>query len=114
MMQNLQINLRFGKDLVTMGATAAAANAGDYWFDCAYELFVAFAKQRNEFLTEDVRIFAHEEMGLPLPPDGRAWGAIVLRACRAKLIKRVRYAPQKSANCHAGLVSVWQYQGESS
>lgn len=46
------------------------------------------------FMVEEVRAAS----GLPAPPDGRAWGAVVQRAARSGAISRVGYAPAKSSN----------------
>lgn len=49
------------------------------------------------FLTEDVRGMAEAD-GLPKPPDGRAWGSVMQGAVRARIIRRVGYAPAHSSN----------------
>ena len=36
------------------------------------------------------------QRAVPEPPDGRAWGAIVQRASKARLIRRIGFAPMKA------------------
>lgn len=60
------------------------------------------------FMAEDVREFARGVDGFEDPPDGRAWGSVVMRAAKAGIIKRIGYAPMKSPNCHANPKSVWR------
>lgn len=101
-----------GHDLAQAGAAQAVAHAGKAWADEAYLALCWFAKRNPTFMTEDVRDFAHGH-GLPLPPDGRAWGGVINRALRSHLIERIGYAPMKSVNCHANPKSVWKWVGEA-
>lgn len=78
------------------------------WSDRAFELFKEYIRARRVFMTEDVRMWAHKDRDLPLPPDGRAWGAVTVRAVKQRLIRRIGYAPMKSPNCHQDPKPVWQ------
>lgn len=100
-----------GHELAAAGADTALAHAGQNWADEAFRALCWFAQRNATFMTEDVRHFAHG-FGLPLPPDGRAWGGVINRALRKKLIERVGYAPMKSPNCHADPKSVWKWVGK--
>lgn len=100
-----------GHQLAEAGADAAVANAGNEWASEAYLALCYYAERNPTFLTDDVRVFAHDH-GLPLPPDSRAWGGVVNRALRAKLIERVGFAPVKSASGHARPMTVWKWIGE--
>lgn len=100
-----------GHDLAQAGANAALANAGPAWADEAFQALCYYAERNTTFMTEDVRIFAHSH-GLPMPPDGRAWGGVMNRAIKRKLVERVGYAPMKSPNCHANPKSVWKWVAE--
>lgn len=51
----------------------------------------------GSFLAEQVREYAHAE-GLEYPPDGRAWGAVLSRAAKARVIRPIGYAPARSSN----------------
>lgn len=107
-----------GHQLAERGAERAMAHADRVastpptaWRDEAYaqlRTFINFKRLfRHTFMAEDVREFA-EKNGCPTPPDGRAWGGVVQRAMRDKLIERVGFAPMKSRNCHANPKSVWR------
>lgn len=105
-----------GQQLAIFGAEAAAAKADRVhgsWSDKAWEFFVKFAQERKgqSFMTEDVRAHAELRKAVPLPPDGRAWGSITMRASKARLIRRVDYAPNKSPSCHCSPKSVWVWVG---
>ena len=80
----------------------------DGWSDRAYAFLVDYvgANKSRRFMAEDVRVAA-EETGFPIPPDNLAWGAVVARAARKKLIKRIGYGPQASATCHCSPKSIW-------
>lgn len=70
------------------------------WSDRAVEFVRLFARAAvgvGEFLAENARHFAHAR-GLPDPPDGRAWGAVMRRARRAGYIKNVGYRAARSSN----------------
>lgn len=104
----IQMDLALGRTLASTGAALASTNAGSDWTASAYSILVEYANIHKTFMTEDVRLYAIKQYDFPLPPDGRAWGGVVNRAVRANKIKRVGYAPMKSANCHANPKSVWQ------
>ena len=74
------------------------------WRDQAYEFLLTFARANHEFLSEDF-VEAAVSRGIPKPPDGRAWGAIVRRAAVAGAIRRVGAAPARTSNC--SLKPVW-------
>lgn len=85
------------------GALAAqsAADAADrrcpQWSEDAYQAFRAYAiiHRGQEFTTEDVRLAAKN---VPPAPDGRAWGAIAIRAKREGLVKSNGYRCVVSSN----------------
>lgn len=93
------------------GMETAARHADavvDGWSDRAYAFLVDYvgANRQRRFMAEDVRVAA-EETGFPGPPDNRAWGAVVAKAARKHLIKRIGYGPQSSASCHCSPKSIW-------
>ena len=98
-------------DLAVEGMTAAAANAErdtEGWNQMAVESFVRYVMDvKHPFMTEDVRCFA-EALGMPEPPDKRAWGAIAMKAKRAGLIVSLGYAPQQSVNAHKAPKTLWK------
>jgi hypothetical protein len=75
------------------------------WSNRAYEKLQEFALLGNEFMTEDVRLWA-DKNGLDSPPDNRAWGAVVNKAVRANLIERVGYGNAKTG--HMRPMPVWK------
>lgn len=77
------------------------------WQARAYACFERYARSHAEFMTEDVRTWAHEE-GLPVPPDGRAWGAVTNRAARLKMVEVARYEKTKIPPAHATPRPVWR------
>lgn len=79
------------------------------WSKRAYELFEGYALTHYEFMTEDVRVWAIDQ-GLSVPPDGRAWGAVALRAVRDKIIVRDRYQKTRIPPAHATPRPVWRSQ----
>lgn len=80
----------------------------DGWSERAYQFLLDFigANPRRRFMAEDVRADA-EAAGLPLPPDNRAWGAVIAKAAKRKLIRRIGFGPQTSITCHCSPKSIW-------
>lgn len=104
-----------GQQLAIFGAQAAAdhadrVTAGD-WSGQAWDFFVRWATSRKgaSFQGEDVRIAAKGVV--PEPPEPRAWGAILVKAAKARLISRVGYAPVKDPKSHGNPKSVWVWVG---
>jgi hypothetical protein len=77
------------------------------WSQKAYELLLKFlSEQHGPFMAEDVRSFA-AMVDFPLPPSGRAWGAVIVRASKNGLIKRSGYAPVKNVRAHMTPATLW-------
>ena len=72
---------------VAMTATAdRAEKARPGWQDDAYRMLCAFANVTfGDFLVEEIRSYAVKN-GLDEPPDARAWGAVVQRAIRSRIV----------------------------
>ncbi len=99
------------RDLAEEGMNRAVEHADAEepgWSERAYRLLFAYAEAHPLFATEDARTWAHNEGGLPLPPDGRAWGAVTNRAVRAGLIVRDHYRPTRIPPAHASPRPVWR------
>lgn len=82
-------------------AEAAARAAGAEWKDRAIDALRAFIATigDSDFINEDVVAWADKERGLPAPPDGRAWGAVISSARRSGLIRATgRFLYGKSAS----------------
>src|SRR5215469_17504868 len=79
-------------------AEAHAVTDIDDWRERADYSLLFFARTRGgkSFLAEDWIEWARAA-GLPDPPDGRAYGPVVQRLARQKLIKWVGYAPANSS-----------------
>lgn len=79
------------------------------WSVRAYQLFEQFAVSHWEFMTEDVRNWAHK-LGLPAAPSGRAWGAVALRACRDRIIVSNGYRKTTNPLAHGTPATLWRSQ----
>jgi hypothetical protein len=77
------------------------------WSAQAGQLLRIFSQIKPEFMAEDMRVWAHRE-GLPLPPDPRAWGAVVHRAVREGVIVCDRFEMTKIKPAHATPRPVWR------
>jgi len=67
------------------------------WQDRAVGYVRLHATVHTQFMAETVRAVAEAD-GLTLPPDGRAWGAVMRRAQREGIIRADGYAPANSSN----------------
>jgi hypothetical protein len=94
-----------GLELGHAKAQQAADHAGEEWKDLAYSAFTAFAQENRLFTTEDVR---KANLDLPLPPDGRAWGQVALRASRAGIVKSV--GTRRVESSHGMFKTLWETQ----
>lgn len=116
-MQQTQTEAATGRQLAMFGADLAMSKAdrlsGGAWSASAWAFFIDYAKRQGDrpFMTEDVRQAAQKAGVVLPPPDGRAWGAITLRAVKARLISCVGYAPNKTRTCHGSPKSVWVWVG---
>lgn len=97
-----------GRDSGMRAATDRADMDHPAWRKKAGELLAQFITYHDEFMTEDLRLWAHKEVGLPYPPDSRAWGSIIAAAVRSGMIVCSGYAPMKSKNCHANPKAIWK------
>ncbi len=77
--------------IAAQAAADAAERRSPGWMDAAFGAFVAYARimPTRKFTTEDVRLAA---LSVPPPPDGRAWGAVAIRAKREKIDVCAGYA----------------------
>ena len=88
------------------GINAAAEHAGQAWQVLAWSALMEYIKRdrSGHFTCEDVR----EVMGVPEPPDRRAWGAIMLRAARQGLIQRAGFVEHRERSRHCGISILWR------
>ena len=69
------------------------------WSWRAYYALLKYATTHdNKFLAEDVREWAEHHGHIDPPENARAWGAVMQRGVRRKIIEKVGYAPAKSSN----------------
>lgn len=70
------------------------------WSDLAYLALEKFclAHPWKHFLTEDVREWVEKHGMVPAPENAKAWGSVMARAKREKLISSKGYAPARSSN----------------
>lgn len=98
------------RELADQGMARAAEHAdrvSDGWSDNAYQFLRVYAQACPEFMTEQLRVWAHDE-GLPKPPDNRAWGAVVNRAVRDGIIVRDRFENIRIPPSHSRPMPVWK------
>lgn len=91
--------------IAAVAAKADALNEG--WSEEAFQHLCRFIRKGAIFKAEDVRNFAGEA-GLAEPHDRRAWGAVLRRACREKLIIRIGYAQCQNKGAHNRPTTLWQ------
>lgn len=97
-----------GADTGMMLAASHADREHDEWTEQAIIVFKLYAKFHPDgFMTEDVRAW-NTKLGLPQPPDQRAWGYIASKLARSGYIKSMGYDRQRSANCHRSPKTIWK------
>lgn len=77
------------------------------WQEKAMNLLEKFLIGRRKFMCEDFRAFC-EKNGLPIPPSKRAFGAIILKAVKQGMIKRVGFGNTKNPKAHLTPASIWE------
>lgn len=98
-----------GQGLAQVGMQQAVDHAEevhDNWADKAFgflKKYVGYTK--TPFMTEDVRMASLQVV--PEPPTKRAWGMVIVRAKRAKLIRHVGYKAVSNPRAHGTPASVW-------
>jgi hypothetical protein len=101
---------KYFPDGKTKGIEQAVNNAdrkNQGWSDLAFKFLVWFLPtQTSTFMAEDIRIASLGKV--PIPPSDRAWGAIILRASKAGLIKFVGYGKVTNPKAHSANAAVWQ------
>lgn len=98
------------RQLADEGAQAAADHAEREtvdWKKRALKAFEDYARNNTEFLTEDVRVWAHQN-GLPGAPDGRAWGHVSKQAVKERFVEVSGYRNTRIKPAHAGPRAVYR------
>lgn len=98
-----------GLDGAARSAVRADGVSAD-WVERACARVTAYADAATEpFLLEDARAAAEAD-GLPKPPDGRAWGAVVTVLKSRRILTSAGPAPAKSS--HGSLKFTWKRTGK--
>ena len=107
-MENHVLNFT-GNDLRDKGINQAVEHADRVslnWSERAYRLTEDYAKRHFLFSGEQVRL-ASKGM-IDEPPHLRAWGAIMLKAAKNGLIKRVGYIQVENIAAHRATATLWE------
>lgn len=79
------------------------------WSTDAFQFLIGFISdipKGTNFQAEDVRLVAID-CGLPKPPSARAWGGIMRKAQKMKLIKSVGTQQTTLPRAHHAIANVW-------
>ena len=103
-----QLELFTGAQLRDKGIKLASDNAGQEWNDKALDCLIMYLGiiNNNKFTCEDFRQWISEDL-LPPPPHLRAYGAVIVKAKKLKLIKHVGYATCNTPRVHSAISSLW-------
>jgi len=79
------------------------------WSDLALDKLKTFTGlyPNLEFMTEQFREWAITH-GLPKPPHGRAFGGVMSRAARIKMIEKAGMSQVKNPKAHCANANVWR------
>lgn len=86
-------------------ALDSAEELNDGWANQAFIFLRNYIKSNNHFMAEEVR--KASEGIVPNPPSERAWGGIIVRARKEKLIKRIGYQNVTNPKAHRTPAAVW-------
>lgn len=105
------LDINQGKELRDLGIAKAEQSANydtAQWSEKAYAFLEHFLNNHNgSFMAEEVRSLAAYQ-DFPLPPNARAWGGVIARAAKAKLIERVGIQKVKNKKAHCANAAVWR------
>lgn len=76
------------------------------WPELAYNALVEYAKTRETFTIEQLRV--HLGATLAEPPSRRAWGPIAQKAQKAGILEHHGWQEADNPDCHCGEVRVWR------
>lgn len=107
---NTQTSIDFSKTVTERAMKRAELHANqvhENWSDQVYALLTWFVERTpTPFMAEDFR--ADIKGLVPEPPTTRAFGAIMVRAAQAGLIRKVGYGQVKNLKAHRANASMWQ------
>lgn len=97
----MTLSREVAEEAAVTGMLLAASHANrvsENWTEEALNFFRLYAAMKPDgFLTEEARQWA-EKIGLPPPPDGRAWGHIARKASLEGVVKSAGYEKARSSN----------------
>ncbi len=104
-----QAELDFGRKLRDEGMQRSADHAEKSepgWSDIALDFLAKYLKGKDgQFMAEEVRM---ESVGIvSAPPHARAWGSVMIRAAKAKLIRKVGLGTVKNSKAHKCFATIW-------
>ena len=108
-MMKEQLNIFSGEELRDIGIKKSFDNANDKfenWGEIAYDFLLQYIKRNYAFLTEDIRIASADIV--PEPPSKRAWGAVILKAKKAGLIRKIGFRNVKNPKAHCTPATLWK------
>jgi hypothetical protein len=106
---NTESDRQLAIDLRDEGMARAKSHADvvyENWSACAYAALIRYVGVHlDDFTAEDVREWA---IDVPEPPDRRAWGSVLLKGSRDRIIRRAGYRPHRDPVRHHGISTVWR------
>jgi hypothetical protein len=107
--------LELGELLKQSGMKASEDNANKHnsrWSDDAFDYLIVYILEHDDsFMAEDIREFARKN-GLPDPPSKRAWGSVISRAKKTKIIKFHSYDQVSNPRAHRANAVRWVVFGD--
>ena len=103
-----------GADLRDAGIKTAVDHAdavSEKWSENAYQLLIKFLQSNKRFMCEDFRSYA-AELDFDLPPSGRAFGGVIMRAAREFIIIKIGIQSVKNKKAHLANAGVWERNDE--
>lgn len=106
-----QLSLTLAQAKADRGMERAAAHAERVipaWLDLAFAFMELYASRNKRFTGEDVvDAFNSDPKGYERPPTDRAWGSVLQRAQRERVIVKTKDTePRRKGNCSPG----WVYE----
>lgn len=102
-----QIDFTTPKDSAIAASYDSQNRKVDGWGETALEFLKFYRLTVKDFLTEDLR--KSSEGVVPVPDEPRAWGAVIVRACKLGLIEWTgEYRCMENLKSHSCPKKVWR------
>lgn len=88
----------------------AVSEVTPQWSQRAFNTAVEYVRDHPagfQFKTEDVRLWADIRNKIEQPPSDRAWGGVILKLAKQKLIYKVGHAVVTNPNAHRCFATLW-------